>query len=70
MAGYLGGTLFSLMIGQLATTIGYEPLFVCLSVFDIIALIVVWVVIGERRRGAEPPRLPRPAPDGLGLKRP
>src|SRR3954469_3225268 len=54
MAGYLGGTLFSLTIGALATTIGYEPLFVCLSVFDIIALIVVWVVIGERRRGAEP----------------
>src|SRR5215217_603079 len=53
MAGYLGGTLFSLMIGALATTIGYEPLFVCLSVFDIIALIVVWVVIGERRRGVE-----------------
>jgi ACS family hexuronate transporter-like MFS transporter len=54
MAGYLGGTLFSLMIGALATTIGYEPLFVCLSVFDIVALIVVWVVIGERRRGVEP----------------
>ena len=41
MAGYLGGTLFSLLIGQLATTIGYEPLFVCLSVFDIIAFVVV-----------------------------
>jgi MFS transporter, ACS family, hexuronate transporter len=54
MAGYLGGTLFSLTIGALATTIGYEPLFVCLSVFDIIALIVVWMVIGERRRGVEP----------------
>jgi hypothetical protein len=27
---------------------------VCLSVFDIIALIVVWVVIGERGHGAEP----------------
>src|SRR4051812_13708368 len=54
MAGYLGGTLFSLTIGALASTIGYEPLFVCLSVFDIIALIVVWVVIGERGRGVEP----------------
>ena len=43
--------LFSLMLGQLASTVGYEPLFVCLSVFDIVALIVVWVVIGERRRG-------------------
>jgi ACS family hexuronate transporter-like MFS transporter len=58
MAGYLGGTLFSLMIGALATTIGYEPLFVCLSVFDILALIVVWVVIGERRRGVKPGAAP------------
>jgi len=53
MAGYLGGTLFTVLIGQLATTIGYEPLFVCLSVFDIVALLVVWVVLGERRRTVE-----------------
>jgi ACS family hexuronate transporter-like MFS transporter len=51
MAGYLGGTLFSLMIGQLANTIGYEPLFVYLAVFDILAFVVVLVVLGERRRG-------------------
>ena len=50
MFGYFGGTLFSLSIGQMASTIGYEPLFVCLSIFDIIALIVVWAVLGERRR--------------------
>ena len=47
------GTLFTVLIGQLATTIGYEPLFVCLSVFDIVALLVVWVVLGERRRTVE-----------------
>src|SRR5919199_5994766 len=52
MAGYLGGTLFSLVIGALATTIGYEPLFVCLSIFDIMAFIVIWVVLGERGRRA------------------
>jgi MFS transporter, ACS family, hexuronate transporter len=54
MAGYLGGTLFSLMIGQLATTIGYEPLFVCLSVFDIAAFLIVAFVLGELRRGTDP----------------
>ena len=48
MAGYLGGTCFSLVIGQLANTIGYEPLFVCLSVFDILAVLIVWAVLGER----------------------
>lgn len=54
MAGYLGGTIFSLVIGQLAAAIGFEPLFVCLSVFDIAAFVVVWLVLGERgaRAGA------------------
>jgi len=48
MAGYLGGTIFSLVIGQLAATIGFEPLFACLSVFDITAFVIVWLVLGER----------------------
>lgn len=49
MAGYLGGTLFSLSIGQFATTIGYEPLFVCLSIFDIVAFCFVAALLGQRR---------------------
>jgi ACS family hexuronate transporter-like MFS transporter len=48
MAGYLGGTIFSLVLGQLANTVGYEPLFACLSVFDLLAVAIVWVVLGER----------------------
>jgi ACS family hexuronate transporter-like MFS transporter len=48
MAGYLGGLSFSLVIGQLANTIGYEPLFACLSVFDIAAFCVVLMVLGQR----------------------
>jgi ACS family hexuronate transporter-like MFS transporter len=47
MSGYLGGMTFSLVIGQLAQTIGYEPLFVCLSVFDIAAFVIVLLVLGE-----------------------
>ncbi len=58
MAGYLGGTLFSLLIGQLAGRIGYEPLFACLTVFELVALLVVWLMLGERRRA-------RPLPDGV-----
>jgi ACS family hexuronate transporter-like MFS transporter len=54
MAGWLGGTLFSLLLGQLASTVGYEPLFVCLSVFDIVAFLVVAAVLGERRRKVTP----------------
>ncbi|MDF7680434.1 MFS transporter [Enterobacteriaceae bacterium ESL0689] len=42
MMGYLGGTIFSLIVGSLATTIGYNPLFVCLTIFDVLAAIVAW----------------------------
>ena len=56
MAGYLGGMIFSLIIGQLANTIGYEPLFACLSVFDIAAFIVVALVLGQRRGGEPAPQ--------------
>ena len=61
MAGYLGGTLFSLVIGQLASTLGYEPLFICLSVFDIVAFLIVWLVLGERSHRASSGA---PAPTG------
>lgn len=36
MAGWTGGLLFSLAIGQLADRIGYAPLFACLGAFDLI----------------------------------
>lgn len=50
MVGWLGGMCFSLVIGQLASVIGYEPLFVCLSLFDMTAFIVILVVLGERKQ--------------------
>ncbi len=62
MAGYLGGTLFSLVIGQLASTIGYEPLFACLSVFDVVAFFVVLAVLGERGKA------PGMAPAAVGAR--
>ncbi|WP_368854596.1 MFS transporter, partial [Enterobacter hormaechei] len=45
MSGYMGGMLFSLAVGTLATTIGYNPLFVALAVFDIVAAILVWTML-------------------------
>lgn len=36
MAGWTGGLLFSLAIGQLADNIGFAPLFACLGAFDLI----------------------------------
>ncbi|WP_294332235.1 MFS transporter [uncultured Sphingomonas sp.] len=40
-AGWTGGLLFSLLIGQLADRIGYAPLFGMLSVFDILGAVVL-----------------------------
>ena len=46
-AGWIGGLLFSLLIGQLADSIGYAPLFGLLSVFDLAAAAVLLVFIRQ-----------------------
>jgi ACS family hexuronate transporter-like MFS transporter len=47
MAGYLGATIFSFIVGIVASKIGYDPLFVCLSLFDIIGAIVVCLMLKQ-----------------------
>lgn len=47
MAGWTGGLLFSLAIGQFADTIGFAPLFACLGLFDLIG--AVWLLALRRR---------------------
>jgi ACS family hexuronate transporter-like MFS transporter len=46
-AGWLGGLLFSLAIGQLADRFGYTPLFACLSAFDLIGAAVLITMMGR-----------------------
>lgn len=46
MAGWTGGLLFSLAIGQLADKIGFAPLFACLGVFDLIG--AIWLFAMRR----------------------
>jgi len=54
-AGWIGGLLFSLLIGQLADTVGYTPLFAALSVFDLLGAAVL--IAGMRHlRIPEPQR--------------
>ena len=48
LCGNLGILLFSLLIGGLVTTIGYNPFFVALGVMDIIGAIWLWSVVRER----------------------
>jgi len=51
-AAWTGGLGFSLVVGALATTVGYGPLFACLALFDIIGAILVIVLVGSYKVGS------------------
>jgi ACS family hexuronate transporter-like MFS transporter len=55
MAAWIGGLGFSLLVGALADTIGYGPLFGMLGVFDIVGAAVLILLLRGRNYG-EPPR--------------
>jgi ACS family hexuronate transporter-like MFS transporter len=44
-AGWAGGLLFSLLIGQVVQATGYGPLFACLSAFDILGAVMLIVML-------------------------
>lgn len=46
--GNLGVLLFTLLIGWLVKTVGYDPFFVALAVMDILAAVWLWAVVRER----------------------
>ncbi|MCE7796393.1 MFS transporter [Sphingobium sufflavum] len=48
-AAWIGGMSFSLIVGTLADTIGYDPLFVCLAIFDLVAAAVLWTMLRGRK---------------------
>ena len=48
MAAWIGGLGFSLLVGALAETIGYTPLFACLTVFDLIGATVAVTLLRDR----------------------
>jgi ACS family hexuronate transporter-like MFS transporter len=48
MFGYLGGALFTLALGRLADTLGYEPMFAVLFLFDLAAAAALWAFLGVR----------------------
>lgn len=48
MMGNLGLLLFSLLIGGLVTTIGYDPFFVALGVLDIAGAVLLWTLVKDR----------------------
>ena len=53
-AAWIGGMGFSLIIGALADTVGYNPLFVCLAIFDLVGTAVLWMLLRRPRSVAQP----------------
>ncbi|WP_423141739.1 MFS transporter [Parablastomonas sp. CN1-191] len=52
MAGsiaWIGGMLFTLLIGKSADVIGYNPLFVALAALDIIGAAVLWSLLRHQK---------------------
>ena len=47
--GNLGVLVFTLLIGGLVKTVGYDPFFVALAVFDILGALWLWAVVRERK---------------------
>ncbi len=57
MAAWTASTLFALVVGALADTLGFSPLFAALSVFDLLGAIVIWTVL-QNRSAVEPDTQP------------
>jgi ACS family hexuronate transporter-like MFS transporter len=53
-AAWTGGLAFSLVVGALAHTVGFNTLFACLSVFDIIAAMVAVALLRDLSNVAMP----------------
>jgi MFS transporter, ACS family, hexuronate transporter len=49
-SAWIGGLSFSLVVGALATTIGFGPLFACLALFDLLGAIIVIALLGKAGR--------------------
>jgi len=46
--GNLGVLIFSLLIGGLVATVGYDPFFVALGVLDLIGAVLLWTLVRNR----------------------
>ena len=56
MAGYAGGMLFTWVVGQTVTTVGYGPIFTGIAFFDVIGTAILWALLREPGRDAAPQR--------------
>ncbi|MFP9231139.1 MFS transporter [Pectobacterium cacticida] len=60
MAAWMASTLFALVVGALADTLGFSPLFAALSVFDLLGAVVIWTVL-KNQPASEVDSVPEPS---------
>jgi ACS family hexuronate transporter-like MFS transporter len=48
--GNLGVLVFSLLIGGLVSTVGYNPFFIALAILDLVGAAVLWSLVRERAK--------------------
>lgn len=48
MAAWTASTLFALVVGALADTLGFSPLFAALAVMDLLAAVAIWTILKNR----------------------
>jgi ACS family hexuronate transporter-like MFS transporter len=48
--GNLGVLIFSLLIGGLVATVGYDPFFVALGVLDLVGAALLWTLVRDPGR--------------------
>lgn len=48
MAAWSASTLFALVVGALADTLGFSPLFAALAIFDLLGAVTIWVLLNNR----------------------
>jgi ACS family hexuronate transporter-like MFS transporter len=51
-AAWIGGMLFTFLIGQSADAYGYNPLFVALAGLDLLAAALLWTLLRTRAEGS------------------
>lgn len=50
--GYLGGMLFTFVVGRVAQAIGYAPLFVGIAFFDLVGALLLWSLLRDPSPGS------------------
>ena len=56
----MASTMFALVVGALADTIGFSPLFAVLAIFDLLGALVIWTVLQNKQADNDELDTPHP----------